>query len=364
MTQVLRFAAMLIRAYVRDRSALFFSFFLPLLFMVIFGSLDFGGFTRVDLAVVDQAANADSQRFTAALREVPTLRVTAVDEAAAMRRLRRSELDLALVLPADFRIAPARAGGPPSTARLFENDASPQKAAVGRAVIAEVIDRVSFATVGAAPSVQLARQEVSGVRLRYVDFLVPGILGMTVMQLNVFSVAVALVAQRQRGVLRRIFATPLDPRRFVAAHGLMRLLLSVVQVLILMAVAFVLFDVRIVGSLAELLLVAVVGAVPFLMQGFALAGWATTENQVPPIANLITLPQFFLSGVFFTKDAAPEAIRPLTNVLPLTLLNDALREVATQGASIWDERAPLLGLVAWAVGSFALAVRLLRLREG
>jgi ABC-2 type transport system permease protein len=207
------------------------------------------------------------------------------------------------------------------------------------------------------------REKVSGVSLRYVDFLVPGILGMNVMQLNIFSVAFALVAQRQRGVLRRIFATPLDPRRFLAAHGLMRLGLSIGQVLILLAVAFALFRVRIVGSLADLLVVAILGAVPFLMQGFAIAGWARTENQVPPVANLITLPQFFLSGVFFPKEAAPEVIRPITNYLPLTLLNDALREISAQGASLWDERTQILGLAAWAVVSFVLAVRLLRLRE-
>ena len=363
MTQTLRFTAMLLRAYVRDRTALFFTFFLPFLFMIIFGFLNFGGFTRVDLGVVDEAANADSERFVAALRQVPTLRVSAVDEATAMRRLRRSELDLAIVLPADFRIAPVRQGSAVPTVRLFENLAAPQETVVGRGVIGEVIDRVSFAAAGAVPSIQLARQEVSGVRLRYVDFLVPGILGMNVMQLNIFSVAFALVAQRQRGVLRRIFATPLEPRRFVAAHGLLRLALSAGQVLILVAVAFALFEVRVVGSLAELLVVAILGAIPFLMQGFALAGWAQTENQVPPVANLITLPQFFLSGVFFPKEAAPEVIRPITNVLPLTLLNDALREISTQGASLWDVRMPVLGLIAWSVLSFVLAVRLLRLQE-
>lgn len=360
MGQTLRFTAMLVRAYVRDRTALFFTFFLPFLLMVIFGFLNFGGFTRVDLGVVDRAANADSERFVAILREVPTLRVRALDEAGAMRSLRRSELDLALVLPADFRITPARAGSAVPTVPVFENLAAPQEAAVGRAVIAEVIDRVSFAAAGAVPSVQIARQEVSGVRLRYVDFLVPGILGLNVMQLNIFSVAFALVAQKQRGVLRRIFATPLDPRRFVAAHGLMRLILSTAQVLILLVVAFALFQVRVVGNLADLVVVSILGALPFLMQGFALAGWGQTENQVPPVANLITLPQFFLSGVFFPKEAAPDAIEPITAYLPLTLLNDALREISAQGATLWDVRLQVAGLIVWTVIGFALAVRFLR----
>jgi ABC-2 type transport system permease protein len=361
--QVLRLTALIARSYLRDRTAVFFSFFVPFLFMVIFGYLNFGGFTRVAVGVADQAGNADSERFISALRQVATLRVTTSDEATAMRRLQRSELDLALVLPSDFRITPARAGAAVPTVRLFENTAAPQNAAVGRAVIVETIDRISFAAAETAPVVRLERQEVAGVRLRYVDFLVPGIVGLNVMQLNLLSVANALVTWRQRGVLRRIFATPIDIRRFLASLALTRLVLSIGQVLILIGVAFALFQLRIAGSLPDLLLVASIGAIPFLMQGFAVAGWARTENQVPALGNLITLPQFFLSGVFFPKEAAPEAIRPITNWLPLTLLNDALREIATQGASLWDERVQIAGLAIWAVASFALAVRLLRVRE-
>ena len=360
MRQTLRFTGMLLRAYVRDRSAMFFSFFLPFLLMVIFGFLNFGAIGGVDLGVVDDARNADAERFVTALRQIPSLRVQAVDRETALRKLRRSELAIAIVVPADFRIAPARPGAPVPTLQVYENEAAPQQVAIGRSIIGDVIDRFSFAAAGAAPVAAVSREVVSGVRLRYVDFLVPGILGLTVMQLNIFSVAFALVAQKQRGVLRRFFATPLEPRRFVAAHGLMRLLLSLVQVAILLLVAFALFRVQVVGSVLDVFIVALIGAVPFLMQGFALAGWAGTENQVPPIANLITLPQFFLSGVFFSKDAAPQVIRPVTDLLPLSLLNDALREISTQGASIWDERMPVLGLVAWAVVSFAVAVRLLR----
>ncbi|MBI2773105.1 MAG: ABC transporter permease [Chloroflexi bacterium] len=348
---------MLLRAYVRDRSALFFTFFLPFLFMIIFGFLNFGSLGRVDVGIVDEAGNPDSERFVQSLAQIPSLRIERVARDAMARKLQRSELDLAIVIPADFRIRPLAA---PAAIQLYENQATTQEVAVGRAIIGDVIDRISFAAAGSAPVITVSRQEVSGVRLRYVDFLVPGILGLNVMQLNIFSIAFALVAQKQRGVLRRIFATPLDPRRFVAAHGLMRLILSMVQVGILLVVAFLLFQVQVVGNIFALFAVALIGAVPFLMQGFALAGWAETENQVPPVANLLTLPQFFLSGVFFSKEAAPALIRPISDLLPLTLLNDALREISTQGATLWDVRSQLLGLVVWAVVSFAVAVRLLR----
>lgn len=363
MTQTLRFTALLLVAYARDRSALFFALVLPLMLMIIFGSLNFGAFVRIELGVVDEAANADSRRFVAALSEVRTLRVIPTEREALERSLRRSELDLAVVIPRDFRLAPARPGSEVPTLRLYVNEAAPQEAGVGRAILAEVVDRISLAASNAAPVVRLEEQAVSGVRLRYVDFLVPGIVGMNVMQIGVLSVAFGLVAWKQHGVLRRILATPLRPVRFLAAHGLMRVVLNGVQVVVLLLVAFVLFQVRIVGSLADLFVVALLGALPFLMQGFALAGWATTDNQVAPLANLITLPQFFLSGVFFPKEAAPDVIEPFTAWLPLTLLNDALREIGTQGGGLWDVRVQIAGLLVWSVVGFVLAVRLLRLES-
>ena len=135
----------------------------------------------------------------------------------------------------------------------------------------------------------------------------------------------------------------------LAAHVLTRLVIATGQVGVLLLVALVLFNVTIVGGLFPLIVVALLGTILFLTIGFALAGWATTENQVPAIAQLITLPQFFFSGVFFSKNAAPELIRPVTNWLPLTLLNDALREISVQGATLhWffaSSATPLSGTV-------------------
>lgn len=360
MRQTFRLMLLLLRAYVRDRTALFFSFFLPFLFMVIFGTLNFGAAAEADLGLVDLAQNGDSQRFVDTIAHIDTFKTQRLDRDEALRKLRRSELDLVLVLPADFRIAPVHAGAPVPTLELFENTASQSTVAVASAILRDVIDRISFAVSGTGPVVSISRQEVAGVSLRYVDFLVPGVLGMNVMQLNVFSIAFALVGWKQTGALRRILATPIEPRRFVAAHGLMRLVMSTVQVAILVAVAFLLFQVRLVGSLVDLLVFAFIGALPFLMLGFVLAGWGKNEDQVQPVAQLITLPQLFVSGVFFSKDAAPELIRPITGYLPLTFVVDGLREIAVQGASLWDVRTSILGLLVWTVVSFVAAVRLLR----
>jgi len=360
MRQTARLTALLLRAYVRDRITLFFSLVVPLMLMVIFGYLNLGDFGRVSLAVDDQAKNDASKQLLGVLKGIETLQVTEESTDEALRRLRRTELDVLVVIPKDFTIAPARPGQTVPQLLVYGDDARPQQVAVGRQIIAQVIDRLSFAVTQTAPVIAVRDETVQGVRLRYVDFLVPGILGVNIMQLAVFSVAFALVADKQRGVLRRIMATPVRIPNLLAAHVVTRLFIAAGQVAVLLLVALVLFNVTIVGGLGSLVVVALLGTILFLTIGFALAGWAQSENQVPAIAQLITLPQFFFSGVFFSKNAAPEAIRPITNLLPLTFLNDALREISVQGATLWDVRTQILGLLVWIVLGFFLAVRLFR----
>jgi ABC-2 type transport system permease protein len=356
---------LLLRSYARDRTALFFGFLFPLLFMALFGVLNFGGSVRVDLAVIDEAKNEQSARFIETLREIETLRITTGGERTdEIANLSAGDRDLVLVIPNNFRIGPVGPTvilGAAPTLTVYENSAEPEAAAIGRAILNSVITDLSFAVTGTRPVVSLRREEVTGRNLKYVDFLTPGILGMTIMQLGISGVAFSFVAERQRGVIRRIMATPMPRRNYMAAHVLQRLILAVVQVLILLAVAVLAFKVTVVGGLGSLLFVAVLGAVVFLCLGFAVTGLLSTENQAAVVTQVVTLPQLFLSGVFFSRDAVPAFLKPIADLLPLTFLNDALRDIATTGATLADVSGQILGLVVWAVVSFIAAYRLFRL---
>ena len=342
MRQILGYTVMLLRAYARDRTALFFGFFFPLLFMVLFGVLNFGGSVRVNLGMVDEAKNDQSASFIATLGKIDTLKIASGERDAQLAKLTAGDLDLVLVIPSNFRIAPAAPGSSVPTLSLYRNSARAEQGAVGGAILSSVIDQLSFAVTQTAPVVSLKSEEVTGRNLKYVDFLTPGIVGMTIMQLGISSVAFAFVADRQRGVIRRIMATSIPRRSYMAAHVLQRLILAVVQVLILLAVA-------------------VLGAVVFLNLGFAVTGLLTTENQAAVATQIVTLPQMFLSGVFFSRDAVPAFLKPIADYLPLTFLNDALRAIATTGASLADVSGQIIGLVMWAIVSFILAYRLFRL---
>ena len=361
MGQVLRYTAMLLRSYTRDRTALFFGFFFPLIFMVLFGVLNFGAAGNVNLGIADEAQNADSDRFVASLKGISTFQVTNGTRDDLSKKLSSGSVDLVLVIPQDFRIAPARAGATTPTLTLLTSSARGEQGAIGAAIIAQIVDQISFAATQTAPIVTTKREEVAGRNLRYVDFLTPGIIGMTIMQLGIASVAFAFVVDRQRGVIRRILATPISRRNFMAAQVLERLILSVIQVLILIGVAVLMFKVSIVGNMLVLIAVTVLGAAVFLSLGFAVTGLVATENAAPPVTQLVTLPQMFLSGVFFSRDSVPAFLKPVADVLPLTYLNDALRAVATNGAGLGDITTQLAGLAVWLVVAFVLAFRLFRL---
>src|SRR2546423_2253862 len=361
MRQILGYTGMLLRAYTRDWVALFFGFFFPLIFMSLFGVLNFGSFGHVGVGVVDEAGNADSAQLVSSFSKIETLQVHKGARADELAALDKGDRDIVLVIPSDFRLAPVQQGQTAPTLTMYQSSARAEQAAVGASILQQFVDQLSFAVTRTAPVVTIKHEEVSGRNLKYVDFLTPGIVGMTIMQLGIASVMFTFVVDRQRGVIRRIMATPISRRNYMAAHVLERLVLAVIQVGVLVAVAVLLFKVQIVGSLAVLLLLTVLGSALFLCLGFAVTGFVTTENQAPAIMQLVTLPQMFLSGVFFSRDVVPAFLKPISDYLPLTFLNDALRQVATAGASLGEIRGDLVGIVAWAAITFCLAFRFFHL---
>jgi ABC-2 type transport system permease protein len=241
-----------------------------------------------------------------------------------------------------------------------------QQAQTGEILLQAAIGQVLFgqSNLGgnggvAAPGPLIDVAQVSGRDLGYIDFLVPGMLGLTMMNLGLFSVAFGFVQLKRTGALRRLFATPTPPGYFLAAQVSSRLIMSMAQVLILLAIGLW-FGLQLVGSLALILAVAVLGGIVFLEIGYAIAGWARNEDQAAPVANLVSLPMTFLSGVFFPREAMPDFLRTVTEFLPLTYLSDALRRVTNDGAGIGDIGGDLLGLAVWAVIAFALAVWLFK----
>ena len=355
-SQTLAMTVASLKMYFRDRQALFWSLLLPLLFMVIFGLMNFGSLGRVDLGVADLADNAESRGVVSALEGIDALNVSHdPDRESARAAVEDGDLDVALVIPADF--------GPsdePLALEVLFNEARARESEVGFTVLRQVFDDLSFRMTGAQRLFVIEPTPAGDRNLRYIDFLMPGIVAMSIMQMGLFSVAFAFVQLKRQGILRRLLATPMRPASFIFAYVVTRLTVSILQTGVLVGVAVLFFDVQIAGSVVSLFLLALIGGAVFVSLGFAVSGWARSEEAAAPIANVIALPMIFLSGVFFPREAMPGVLETITEYLPLTYLADSLRSVSVDGAALSSQWAGLLGLAAWLVATYVLAVKLFR----
>ena len=342
-----------VRMFVRNRAAVFFSLFLPLIIMLIFGVLNFEGATTIQLGIVDEAHNEASRNIASAIAGVESFEISTGDRDETLAALRDGELELALVIPArwgEMREWPALTAYAATSAQ--------QDAHIGALILNSIVLRF-FAGTTPLPESMVTVEQVAARDLGYIDFLVPGIVGMTVMQLGLFSVAFGFVQLKRTGALRRLFATPTSPVYFLGAQVASRLIIASFQVAILFGVG-IWFGLQMFGDYASLAVIVLLGSVIFLAIGFAIAGWAKNEDQAAPVANLISLPMMFLSGVFFPRDAMPEFLANVTQFMPLTYVNEALRAIVNDGASLAALGPQLLGMGVWAVITFVLAVRLFR----
>jgi ABC transporter DrrB family efflux protein len=195
---------------------------------------------------------------------------------------------------------------------------------------------------------------------RYIDFLMPGLMGMNLMGGGLWGVGFVLVDMRVRKLLKRFLATPMRRGDFLLSILLARLVFMVPDMLLLLLVGWLGFGVPVLGSLFTLLLVILVGAAAFAGLGLFIACRAEKTETISGLMNLVMLPMWLLSGVFFSSKRFPEEVQPFIQALPLTQLNDALREVMLEGASLADVAWRVGILAAWAVVCFTLALRWFR----
>jgi ABC-2 type transport system permease protein len=197
---------------------------------------------------------------------------------------------------------------------------------------------------------------------RYVDFVVPGLLGMNLMGSGIWGLGFAIVDARRKKLLKRLIATPMSRTQFLASFVLSRLTMLVIEVGVLVGFAVFAFGVPLRGSIPSLLIICLLSALSFGALGLLLASRARTVEGVSGLMNLVMLPMWIFSGVFFSASRFPDALQPFIQALPLTAVNDALRASMLEGAG-WQRLGPELGIIAaWLVASFALAVRLFRWR--
>ena len=195
---------------------------------------------------------------------------------------------------------------------------------------------------------------------RYIDFLIPGLLGMNLMNAAMWGIGFALVDMRQRKLLKRFVGTPMRRSDFLLALTSSRLVLMLIEVALLLGFGVLVFHMRVLGSLWTIVLIGAIGAISFGGVALLTASRAQKIESVSGLINLVMMPMWIFSGVFFSYERFPAITQPLIKALPLTALNDALRDTILQGASLASQSGRLLILALWGGISFVLALRWFR----
>jgi ABC transporter DrrB family efflux protein len=197
---------------------------------------------------------------------------------------------------------------------------------------------------------------------RYIDFLIPGLLGLNLMGTGIWSIAFSVTTARSRRVLKRLVATPMRRGQYLMAQILGRLVFLIPEVVILVGIGWLLFDVGVRGSLLLLLATCLLGAMTFCGLGLLIAARVSTVEGASGLANLVLLPMWLLSGVFFSSERFPDAAQPFIKARPLTALNEALRGIMTEGRGLAGIAPQIAILAAWGIVSFAVALKIFRWR--
>jgi ABC-2 type transport system permease protein len=195
---------------------------------------------------------------------------------------------------------------------------------------------------------------------RYIDFLIPGLLGMNLMNSGMWGIGFALVDMRQRKLLKRFVGTPMRRGDFLMALASSRLILMIIEVGLLLAFGVLFFHMRVLGSVATIALIAAIGSLTFGGVGLLTASRAQKIESVSGLINLVMMPMWIFSGVFFSYERFPAVIHPLIKALPLTALNDALRASILEGTPLLHQWPRLLVMVLWGGISFLLALKWFR----
>ncbi|WP_343702833.1 ABC transporter permease [Chitinophaga sp.] len=347
-----------IRGMFRSPSAVVFSLAFPLVFILVFG---FIGGRGVSVKVGIDAASDTTGAIYGALRNSKGIRLvtTTTMPAAQMEDdLRKGRLTAILRIDSG-----GQAPMPKYNIHVKTSTASGESAGVLFNILGTSLNEVNDVVYPRPSIARITPEVVPGRAYKSIDFILPGQLGFSLLSAAVFGTAFLFFSLRQTLVLKRFFATPISRMYIILGEALSRLLFQSFGSVIIISIGYFFFGFTLVNGFAtflEMLVLCLFGLIVFMGFGFIVSGIAKTESTIPPLANIVTLPQFLLAGTFFSVDVFPAWLQPVCRVLPLTYLNDALRKVAFEGLHLWHLGPQLAVLVAWGVVAYGVAIKVFR----
>ena len=355
------------KMYFRNRQALFWALFFPLLVMLIFGVMNFNGYNAPSVGVHDEAKSEASRNLIKALQgdEEEVLKVSIGTPEEILHDLEFGESRAAIIIPKNYGVP-----GELAVLQVTYDERYTQERAVISTVLKQVTDGL-FKEYAAVPdeylvenSINVNESLIQGQGQGFKGWLIPGIAAMAIMQTGLFTVVFSLVRFKSQGVLRRLKATPIGAAHFLAGQLTTKAIVVVIQTYVLIIVGAVALGVSVntgrLGAWFDLTILALLGGALFIAMGLAISGWAKSEETAAPMANVISMPMMFLSGVFFPLSVMPEWLTRWSQYLPLTYLADGMRAITVEGATVTTLGNELIGLTVWIIVVFAIATKTFR----
>jgi ABC-2 type transport system permease protein len=346
------------KLFLRDKTALFFTFAFPVLFMVIFGFV-FSGDNDVsyEIALVNRSDSEAGEIIAHALYQVPIFQVIEGEIDSSLDELKTGDIQAVVLIPESLQSGDGHIE--PADIVVYHDMAKTTSSQVISSVLGELVHQVNSQLTQEPILIQLKQEGIQSKELRGIDYLVPGVLAMSALFLGLFG-ALPLVEWRDKQVLKRFGATPISRATIISSQVIYRLVLAVVQTLVIIAIAYFVFDVEVVGSWLVLLCLIIEGTLTFICIGYLAVARAKTVEGAMPIVQLIQFPMLFLSGIFFPIDFMPDFMRPIVSAMPLTYLGDALRQIMVAATPEHPLIIDVAVLAGWLVVCLVLTIRLFR----
>ena len=362
LTAMLAITKASLRAIFRSPSAVIFSFVFPFIFILVFGFIGNNGGRPTFKIVLDKNSDTLNELYKALQTTEGIKFINYATDDEMRRDLKKGRITGIINISKNPLPAPPYIFTLKST--TSSNDKWPQFKSLIESKINEVSNRIYTNRPAYGQFNFDYKKDITEVRqYKTIDFILPGQLGFSLLSSGVFGVAFMFFSLRNTLVLKRFFATPISRPYIVLGEGLSRVIFHMITAVVIILAGRFMFGFTLINGVQtflEMLVLSFIGLIVFMGFGFIVSGIAKSDSTIPPLANLITLPQFLLGGTFFSVDVFPKWLQPISKALPLTHLNTAMRNVAFEGQSLWDVKGEIGILLLWGIAVYIIAIKVFK----